>query len=70
MKGILNFLGSFFIYKSPEPFDGYERFLRDLTSKRLQGLAGTRTHYSKTILINMIMDEMKDQDKEWTKSQR
>ena len=67
---LLNAIGSLFVYRSPQPFDGYERFLRDLTSKRLQSLAGTRTHYSKTILINMIMDDMKDRNKEWTKSQR
>ena len=66
----LDAIGSLFVYRSPQPLDGYERFLRDLTSKRLQGLAGTRTHYSKTILINMIMDDMKDRNKEWTKSQR
>ena len=57
---LLDAIGSLFVYRSPEPFDGYARFLRDLSSKTLQGLAGTRTHYSKTILINMIMDEMKD----------
>ena len=67
---LLDAIGSLFVYRSPQPFDGYARFLRDLSSKRLQSLAGTRTHYSKTILINMIIDEMKDQDKEWTKSQR
>ena len=67
---LLEAIGSLFVYRSPQPFDGYERFLRDLTSKRLQSLAGTRTHYSKTILINMIMDDMKDRNKEWTKSQR
>ena len=57
---LLDAIGSLFVYKSPQPLDGYERFLRDLTSKRLQRLAGTRTHYSKTILINMIVDKMKD----------
>ena len=67
---LLDAIGSLFVYRSPQPFDGYERFLRHLSSKRLQGLAGTRTHYSKTILINMIMDDMKDRNKEWTKSQR
>ncbi len=65
-----NAIGSLFVYRSPQPLDGFERFLRDLSSKRLQSLAGTRSHYSKTILINMIMDEMKDRNKEWTKSQR
>ena len=67
---LLDAIGSLFVYKSPQPFDGYARFLRDLTSRNLQRLAGTRTHYSKTILINMIMDEMKDRNKEWTISQR
>ena len=57
---LLDAIGSLLVYRSPQPFDGYERFLRHLTSKRLQGLAGTRTHYSKTILINMIVDQMKD----------
>ena len=57
---LLDAIGSLFVYKSPQPFDGYARFLRDLTSRNLQRLAGTRTHYSKTILINMIVDEMKD----------
>jgi len=67
---LLDAIGSLFVYKSPQPFDGYARFLRDLTSRNLQRLAGTRTHYSKTILINMIMDDMKDRSKEWTTSQR
>tara|TARA_R100000008_G_C3539589_1_gene144016 strand:+ start:472 stop:669 length:198 start_codon:yes stop_codon:yes gene_type:complete len=60
MKNLLDAIGSFFVYTSPEPYDGYARFLRDLTSKELQKLAGTPSHYSKTILINMIIDEMKD----------
>ena len=61
---LLDAIGSLFVYRSPQPFDGYERFLRHLTSKRLQSLAGTRTHYSKTILINMIVDQMKDNHEE------
>ena len=32
--------------------------LRYLSNKKLQGLAGTNSHYSKTIIINMIVDEM------------
>ena len=63
MRGFLNAIGSFFVYTSPEPFDGYERFLHELTSKELRKLAGTPSHYSKTILINMIIDEMKDNAK-------
>tara|TARA_R100000353_G_scaffold143670_2_gene102787 strand:- start:1215 stop:1424 length:210 start_codon:yes stop_codon:yes gene_type:complete len=63
MKNLLDTIGSFFVYTSPDPFDGYERFLHELTSKELRKLAGTPSHYSKTILINMIIDEMKDNAK-------
>tara|TARA_R100000781_G_scaffold97980_1_gene61770 strand:- start:38 stop:235 length:198 start_codon:yes stop_codon:yes gene_type:complete len=63
MKNLLDAIGSFFVYTSPEPFDGYARFLKGLSSKRLRGLAGTPSHYSKTILINMIVDEMKDNER-------
>ena len=55
---LLKAIGSLFIYTSPDPYDGYRRFLRDKTSKQLQCQAGTTSHYSKTILINMIIDEM------------
>ncbi len=53
----LKLIGSLFVYRSPDPLDGYRRFLRDKTSKQLQAQAGTNSHYSKTILINMIIDE-------------
>ena len=58
--GLLDAIGSLFVYTSPDPYDGYRRFLRDKTSKQLQCQAGTPSHYSKTILINMIIDQMKD----------
>ena len=57
---LLSALGSLFVYRSPDEYDGYRRFLRDLTSKELQRLAGTPSHYSKTILINMIIDGLKN----------
>ena len=60
----LKALGSLFVYRSPDEYDGYRRFLRDLTSKQLQRHAGTSSHYSKTILINMIIDGMKDSDRD------
>ena len=63
MRGLLDAIGSLFVYTSPEPFDGYRRFLKDLSSKKLRGLAGTPSHYSKTILINMIIDEMRDSER-------
>tara|TARA_Y100001963_G_scaffold66255_1_gene92358 strand:- start:400 stop:609 length:210 start_codon:yes stop_codon:yes gene_type:complete len=63
MKNLLDAIGSLFVYASPEPFDGYARFLRGLSSKKLRELAGTNSHYSKTILINMILDDMKNNAK-------
>ena len=59
MKGILDSIGKLFIYKSPEPYDGMKTFLRYKTSRELRKLAGTNSHYSKTIMINMIIDEIK-----------
>tara|TARA_Y100001963_G_scaffold148259_1_gene225857 strand:- start:304 stop:495 length:192 start_codon:yes stop_codon:yes gene_type:complete len=60
---LLDAIGSLFVYRSPEPFDGLRSNLRYLSNKKLQVLAETKTHYSKTILINMIIDEIKDRDK-------
>jgi hypothetical protein len=59
----LDFIGSFFVYKSPEPREGMRTHLRHFTSKQLQRFAGTPSHYSKTILINMILDEMDETTK-------
>jgi len=63
MRQILDIIGSLFVYRSPDPIDGYRRFLPGMTSKQLRRLAGTNSHYSKTILINMIIDEMKDRER-------
>jgi len=63
MKKILDLIGKFFVYESPEPYDGFKRFLRDKTSRELRTLAGTPSHYSKTIMINMIIDEIKDSNR-------
>ena len=59
MKKTLDSIGNLVIYDSPEPLDGMKRFLRDKTSRELRVLAGTKSHYSKTIMINMIIDELK-----------
>lgn len=59
---LLDAIGALFVYESPDEYDGYRRFLRDLTSKQLQKQAGTSSHYSKTILINMIIDDLKGSD--------
>ena len=59
MKALLNWLGGLFVYRSPEPGQGYYNLLLQLTSKKLQVLAGTRTHYSKKKLVAMIIDNDK-----------
>ena len=43
----LDWLGSFFVYKSPKEGEGFKRFLLTLSAKKLRALAGTTTHYSK-----------------------
>tara|TARA_Y100001963_G_C6607102_1_gene365295 strand:- start:174 stop:368 length:195 start_codon:yes stop_codon:yes gene_type:complete len=63
VKFIFDFIGSFFVYKSPEPLDGLKSNLRYLTNRKLQVLAETKTHYSKTMLINMIVDEIESRNK-------
>ena len=62
MRSLLNAIGSLFVYRSPEPLAGFKTFLRYQTCRELRPLAGTKSHYNKTILINMIMDEMNDRD--------
>ena len=59
MKGLLDWIGSFFVYRSPEPRQGYYKLLLHLTCRQLQGLAGTRTHLSKKKLVAMIIDKDK-----------
>jgi len=52
---LLDAIGQHFVYRSPDPWTGYVNGLRQLTSKKLQKLAGTRTHYSKKTLIKMFL---------------
>ena len=59
MKRLLNWVGGFFVYRSPEPGQGYYNLLLQLTARKLQVLAGTRTHYSKKKLVAMIIDNDK-----------
>ena len=63
MKHLLNMLGSPFVYRSPEPNQGYERFYREylmtFTHKQLRPLAGTNSHHPKSVLIDRIIADMK-----------
>ena len=54
--GLLNAIGSLFVYQSPDPVDSYRSYLRTKSNRELRELAHTPSHYSKTMLINMIID--------------
>ena len=58
MKFLLDAIGSLFVYRSPEPLDGYRRYLRHVTNYELRKLLGTKHNYNKTMLINMICDDI------------
>ena len=57
MKALLNLIGSLFVYKSPDPLDGFRHNLELLPSKQLKQLADTQTHYSKKKLVQLIMQK-------------
>jgi len=54
--GLLNAIGSLFVYRSPDPIDTYRSYLATKSNRELRELAHTPSHYSKTMLINMIID--------------
>ena len=54
--GLLNEIGSLFVYRSPDPIDTYRSYLATKSNRELRELAHTPSHYSKTMLINMIID--------------
>ena len=54
--GLLNAIGSLFVYKSPDPVDSYRSYLKTKSNRELREIARTPSHYSKTMLINMIID--------------
>ena len=53
---LLNAIGSLFVYRSPDPEDTYRSYLSTKSNRELRELAHTPSHYSKTMLINMIID--------------
>ena len=63
MKQLLDMLGRPFVYRSPEPTKGYERFYREylmsLTHKQLRPIAGTNSHLPKSVLVDRIIADMK-----------
>ena len=55
MKKAFDLIGSLFIYKSPKPYEGFERFLIDLPSKELRSLAESNAHCSKKKLVQLYL---------------
>ena len=53
----LDWLGSGFVYRSPKPYEGFERFLIDLPSRKLRSLAGTNAHCSKKKLVQIYLQK-------------
>ena len=54
---ILNWLGSFFVYRSPKPNEGFARFLETLPSRKLRALADTTAHCSKKKLVQIYLEK-------------
>jgi len=55
--GLLNFIGSGFVYRSPKKREGYARFLEMLPSKKLRELAGSKSHCAKRKLVEIILKQ-------------
>ncbi len=57
MNKFLDAIGSLFIYRSPKPYEGFERFLIELPSRKLRALAETNAHCSKKKLVQIYLDK-------------
>ena len=55
IRGLLDKIGSLFVYKSPDPGESYRNFLLSLPSRELKKRAGTQTHHSKKRLVDIIL---------------
>ena len=65
---ILDFIGSFFVYKSPSPKEGFINFLKKVPNRHLKVLAGTNSNYSKKRLIQMYLEKKANENKNFTRS--
>tara|TARA_R100001082_G_C4321368_1_gene141283 strand:- start:134 stop:343 length:210 start_codon:yes stop_codon:yes gene_type:complete len=54
---LLDWIGSGFVYRSPNPNEGFARFLETLPSRKLRALADTTTHYSKKKLVQIYLEK-------------
>ena len=57
MKSFLDVIGSFFVYKSPKPYEGFKKFLLDLPSRELRSLAESNAHCSKKKLVQLYLQK-------------
>tara|TARA_R100001082_G_C4355012_1_gene156417 strand:- start:837 stop:1040 length:204 start_codon:yes stop_codon:yes gene_type:complete len=57
MKKLLDAIGSFFIYRSPSSKESFASILKTFPNRKLRSLAGTKTHYSKKQLIQIILKD-------------
>ena len=56
MNKFLDAIGSLFVYRSPKPYEGFERFLIELPSRKLRALAETNAHCSKKKLVKLYLE--------------
>ena len=54
---MLDAIGSLFVYKSPDPYEGYRKGLEQLPTRTLKKLAGTQTHYSKKRFVEIFLSQ-------------
>ena len=59
MKQFLDWLGSPFVYRSPVGLQGFRAGLMQLSCKKLQPLADTKSHVKKSVLVDRIIADMK-----------
>jgi hypothetical protein len=59
MRKILSWLGTPFVYRSPTGLQGFRAGLMQLSCKKLQPLADTKSHVKKSVLVDRIIADMK-----------
>ena len=58
IRSVVDKIGGLFVNRSPEPRQGYARFLETLPSRKLRHLAGTNAHWAKKKLVAKILTDM------------
>ena len=55
MKFLLDKIGNLFVYRSPQPLDGYRSYLKWYPNWWLRQFVGTTHDYNKSELVEMII---------------